>query len=98
MSKKSEPNKENKHFWKSVICLQSVMKARSSVGEPFYLQFYAPIKEKDAQSALREINYNFREMDDDLVLLESGKYKDYCHKQCLKMCYYLQMVRSKEVL
>jgi len=37
-------------------------------------------------------------MEDDLALLEAGKYRDYCYKQCLKMCYYLQMVRSREVL
>ena len=90
MSKKSGAgDKATKDYWKSVICLQSVLKAKECLGQPIYLQFYAPIWEKNDQTASKEINYNFRDLEDDLVLLESGRTKDYCYKQCLKMCYYL---------
>ena len=75
-----------------------MLKSKSCLGEPVYLQFYAPLVERNAETALKEINYNFKDMEDDLVLLEKGKTRDYCYKQCLKMCYYLQVVRSKEIL
>lgn len=37
-------------------------------------------------------------MADEVTLLEQGKTLDYVRRQCLKMCYYLQKVRSIEIL
>jgi len=37
-------------------------------------------------------------MEDDLKLLEQRQTKEYARKQCLKICHYLQKVRSIEIL
>jgi hypothetical protein len=37
-------------------------------------------------------------MEDDLKLLEFNETKTYVRKQCLKICHYLQKVRSIEIL
>ena len=46
-----------------------------------------------------KIDYSlFKQMPDFLDLLMNGKPQDYCRKQCLKMCFYLQNVRKIEIL
>lgn len=46
----------------------------------------------------REINYEgFRNVDE-LKLLKSGQFERYTYLQCLKICYYMQKVRNKEIL
>jgi hypothetical protein len=62
------------------------------------MQFFAPLVETNEDTAKKEIFYNFRREGDDLELLQEGKAKEYVNKQCLKMCHYLQKVRSIEIL
>ena len=56
------------------------------------------MNEEDSESSKQEIQYDFKHLPEDLTLLQQEHYKDYCQKQCLKMCYYLQKVRQIEVL
>lgn len=57
----------------------------------------APINEDNPNE---ELDYQIKaaEYPDDLQLLKDDRDKDYCMKQCYKMCHYLQKVRQKELL
>jgi len=60
--------------------------------------FFAPIDETSDSTAKQEICYDYFGMEDELSMLQNEHYQDYCMKQCLKICYYLQKVRQIEVL
>jgi hypothetical protein len=73
----------DKKFWGNLVYLQSVVKHRFSVGEAIPYHFYAPINEKETLEKMKappvleykqkEIDYaRFKEMPDDLELLEMG--------------------------
>ncbi len=78
--------------------VQLCVKDSSGIGKPYTFLFYAPINEDNPEQP-GDINFaKFKEMPDDLKLLEAQKFQEFCYKQCLKMCYYLQKVRKIEVL
>lgn len=52
----------------------------------------------DESNPQKEINYNYKDMQDDLDLLLLEKFEQFAYKQTLKICYYLQKVRKIEVL
>jgi hypothetical protein len=64
-----------------------------SIGKPLYYEFFAPLNDKNDQTAKEEITYDFKSMPDEVTLLEAGNKIDYAKRQCLKICYYLQKVR-----
>lgn len=68
------------------------------IGKPIYVDFFAPLNESNDKTAAEEIKFDFKSMPEELELLEQGRVMDFCRKQILKMCYYLQRVRSIEVL
>jgi hypothetical protein len=78
--------------------------SRPSVNKPlsepisYDIEFRAPLNDHDAQSAKEEIFYDFKKYGDDLELLKEERYKDYCVKQCLKMCYYIKQTKKLEIL
>jgi len=63
-----------------------------------HFKFMAPLNDHDSLTAQQEITYNYKSMPDDLELLMTGRYDDYCLKQCLKMCYYIKQTKRLEVL
>ena len=63
-----------------------------------YLQFYAPLDERTDKLAAKEVNYDHKQLPEDLQLLQEKQYTELAVKQCLKMCYYLQKVRNIEIL
>ena len=88
-----------KQFWNRVYYIQTALKMpQFSIGKPVYVDFFAPMNEKNEQTAAEEIKYDFKSYPEDLELLEQGRVQDFCRKQILKMCYYMQRVRSIEVL
>jgi hypothetical protein len=55
-----------------------VVKAKTGIGHPIFLKFYAPIDEKKPQN---EINYSsFKTLPSDLELLKSGYDEQYAYK------------------
>jgi len=40
------------------------------IGKPMYLQFYAPLDERSDKLAAKEINYDHKQMPEDLQLLQ----------------------------
>ena len=57
---------------------------------PYDVKFLAPLNDSSPEAAKEEIFYNFKDMEDDLILLEQGKFEEYCRKQILKICYYIK--------
>lgn len=73
-------DQRNKNFKKEIYYLQSVLKHKSTVGRPIFMQFFAPLVETNEETAKKEIFYNFRREGDDLELLQEGKAKQYVNK------------------
>ena len=79
--------------------IQTALKVpKFGIGKPIYVDFFAPLNETNDKTAAEEIKFDFKSMPEELELLEQGRVMDFCRKQILKMCYYLQRVRSIEVL
>lgn len=70
------------------------------ISEPvsYNVEFKAPLNDRNAQSAKQEIFYDYSQYPDDLELLKEERYKDFCQKQCLKMCYYIKQTKKLEIL
>ena len=64
---------KNKKFKNDILYLQSVLKHKSTVGNPIFMQFFAPLVETNEDTAKKEIFYNFRQLGEDLTLLEEGQ-------------------------
>lgn len=68
------------------------------------IEFFAPenMEELSKQplevQAKAEIKYDYKNMPSDLELLATGRDQEFCYKQCLKMAYYMQIVRKVQLL
>jgi hypothetical protein len=63
-----------------------VVRDTYGVGKPLPLTNFKATFASD----LKSIKYDgYKQMEDDLSLIEGRKYTDYAYKQCLKICYYL---------
>lgn len=85
----------NDDFWKSVISVQTNVKAQIGCGTPIIVNFFAPVN-KD--SLADEIKYDFRSLGDDEDLLIRNDERKYCLKQCYKMCYYVTQLYQCEII
>ena len=45
----------NDEFWRTVDCIQTSIKAKTGIGVPVFVNFFAPINEQDT---LKEIDYS----------------------------------------
>jgi len=91
-------------IWPRVECIQACVKADNGMGTLLAYEFFAPVdlealqqEPLDAQDKL-EIKYDLTKYPSDLELLSQGRDYDFCAKQCLKMAYYLQIVRKVQLL
>lgn len=75
--------------WRSVEYVQSCVKDAVGIGKSYILNFFAPINEESDSKAAEEIDYNYKQMPDDLKLLQEENYEEYMRKQLLKVCHYL---------
>jgi hypothetical protein len=73
--------------------VQTCVKDTVGVGREIIVDFFAEFDEQGKA----EYSY-FKEMPEDLSLLEQAKFQLYAEKQTLKICHYLQHVRRIEVL
>lgn len=71
------------------------MKAKYGLGDMIYINFFAPLNEASPSD---EIIYDHHSMPSDLDLVAQNDDMRYCMKMCLKMCDYISIVRSIEVL
>ena len=62
------------------------------------IKFKAPLDDSSDENAGKEINYEEFRVADELKLLKAGEFERYAYIQCLKICYYVQKVRRKEIL
>lgn len=62
------------------------------------VKFRAPLDDSSEEEAKREINYEAFRGVKELELLQSGQFDKYAYMQVLKICYYMQKVRNREVL
>ena len=81
--------------WANIELIQTCIKADGGCGDPVIIHFFAPL---DERNPLAEIVYNYKDKEDDAVLLARGDDQAYVEKQCLKYCYYAQKVHGKEIL
>ena len=80
------------------MLIQSAVKAEKGEGEPVFIEFQAPVDEENPTS---EIDYGYDYQTgplEDIELLKQGQYQAFCHRQCLKMAYYIQKVYGYELL
>lgn len=73
-------DRENDPFYKEVDFIQTGVRHRAGKGISYDIRFLAPLNDTSAETAKDEINYNFKEMGDDLWLLEQSKFEEYCRK------------------
>lgn len=45
----------NDEFWRTVDCIQTSVKAKTGIGHPVFVSFFAPINENEPQ---KEIDYS----------------------------------------
>lgn len=83
---------------RNVNCLQTTVKDEKGFGEIITIYFRAPINDESLEDTQKEIVYDVSQFGDDLELLKEKKYQTYAEKQCMKIAYYLQKVRSIEIL
>lgn len=55
--------------WRAVEFVQSCVKDPVGVGRSIFYQFFAPLDETSDETAKEEIDYGYKELPDDLVLL-----------------------------
>lgn len=80
----------NDNFWNQVTCIQTAVKAKTGIGHPVFISFYAPINE---ESPSDEIDFSeFKNMPGDKELLLSNEDETFVNKQCLKIAYYVAKV------
>ena len=91
MTKRTQPQ-ENIEF------VQSCVRHKSGIGDPINIYFKAPLNTKSEEDSKKEIIYDWRKAGDEMELLYKGKFKEYAHVQCLKMCHYLKKVQNIEIL
>ena len=83
----------NDDFWKTVDCIQTCIKAKTGIGFPIFINFYAPVNPKEPQ---KEVDYSeFKTMPEDYELIKSEEDEMFCYKQCLKMAYYISKVYNQ---
>lgn len=68
------------------------------MGRPIIIEFSAAPPVKNEKTRVSEIKYDFRSYGDEITMIRSGNENDYCMKQCLKMCYYIQKMHNIEVV
>jgi len=79
--------------------MQTCIKSRSGLGHPIVIYFWAPTpKLNKPGDTVETIRYDFRAKGQDIDLIRAKDWYAYCHKQCLKMCYYVQKMHSVEIL
>ena len=83
---------------KEVDYIQTGVRHRAGKGISYEFKFLAPLNESSPEATNEEIFYNFKELGDDLQLLEQGCYEEFCRKQILKMCYYIKQTKKLEIL
>lgn len=74
------------------------MRFKAGKGVPYDINFLAPLNDSSTEAAREEIFYNYKDLGDDLQLLEQEKYEEFCRKQVLKMCYYIKQTKKLEIL
>jgi len=68
------------------------------VGKPIIVEFTADPLIINEKSRTSEIKYDFRSYGDEITMIRSSNETNYCMKQCLKMCYYIQKMHNIEVI
>jgi hypothetical protein len=90
--------RDNNPIYKELEYIQTACRHKPGRGITHEIKFLAPLIDTNAESAKQEIFYNYKDMPDDLQLLEAKRYEDYCRKQCLKICYYVKQTKKLEIL
>lgn len=92
-------------MWHKVECVQACVKGKqmNGMGELISYEFYAPIDLGALQHASKEekekdIDFSYKHLPSDIDLLKHEKDELFCYRQCLKMAYYMQIVRNVELL
>jgi len=86
----------NDDFWRTLDCVQTTVKSKTGIGHPIFIQFYAPINEKEPT---KDIDFSsYKTMLDDQELMKQEEDELYCYKQCLKIAYYIAKVYNFEIL
>ena len=89
MRRQSDPK------WLDVRSIQTCIKSHKGIGNPIYINFFAPI---DISNKDAEINYDLRKFPSDEVLLMKKDQRDYCLKQCFKICFFVSKAHGYEIL
>ena len=82
------------HSTKLFQSVQTCVKSKRGLGEPFIIKFYAPM---DVTKPDERIEYNYRSLGDDVELIQTDQFK-YCLKQCYKMSFFVQKLYNIEIL
>ena len=69
--------RQNDTWWGTIESIQSCIPAQIGVGKVIAIEFFAPLCHYDAQ---KRIDFDFKEMPDDLELLQQEKDELYCIK------------------
>lgn len=83
--------RQNSNIWKEIMVTQTNVKSKIGIGRLLTIKFFAPISSKDTKSAIK---YDFERMGDDYDLKE----EEFCHKQLLIVCDYVQKVHGYQIL
>ncbi|CAI2385695.1 unnamed protein product [Moneuplotes crassus] len=87
----------NINYWKTVRSINTLVKSKIGIGTPIFINYIIPYEKLGS-----EINYDFREFDDEIDYKKHPNYglplDKYCLKQCLKICYYLQKIFLYEII
>jgi hypothetical protein len=84
----------NDDYWRKVEFIQTCIKSKLGIGEQISVDFFAKISKKIPS---RPILFDFRSFQSDQYLMINNK-KEYCHKQVVKMCYYISKLYGYEIL
>ena len=93
-SRAFDDSSKSLHTTKTYQSVQTCLKSRRGVGEPFIIKFFAPINLSDPT---KRIEYSYKLLGDDVELIQNDQFK-YCMKQCYKIAYYISKLYEIEIL
>lgn len=76
-------------YFKRMRYVQTCVKARTGVGLPIIIQFYAPLPVQQPGDKTSRIKYDFKAAGDDIQMIKNQDDYGYCTKQVLKFCFYV---------
>ena len=68
----------NDKYWETVEIIQTCIKSKIGIGEPIFINFYAPMDENNPDA---EIDYEYKDrLPSDRDLIATGQEELYCYK------------------